>query len=125
MITKCNFILRGSCFCEKYLNIASSDTPFIQQVRLYQLKLIKMSASLANLNHCAVPFLSRAAVNLCWYYYIFYNKQNVDHIVLLYLLIMHQQHMLCYTIPRTYNIGCAILSRVHITYAVLYCPAQL
>ena len=33
-------------------------------------KLIKMSAELASLNHCAVPFLSRAVVNLCWYYYI-------------------------------------------------------
>ena len=28
-----------------------------------------MRAKLANLNHSAVPFLSRAAVNLCWYYY--------------------------------------------------------
>ena len=27
-----------------------------------------MCADLAGLNHCAVPFLSRAAVNLCWYY---------------------------------------------------------
>ena len=36
----------------------------------YQLKLIKMRAELANLNVCAVPFLSRAAVNFCWYYYI-------------------------------------------------------
>ena len=26
-----------------------------------------MRAELANLNHCAVPFLSRAAVNLSWY----------------------------------------------------------
>ena len=26
-----------------------------------------MHAELANLNHCAVPFLSRAAVNLTWY----------------------------------------------------------
>ena len=30
-----------------------------------------MRAELANLNDCAVPFLSRAAVNLCWYYYIY------------------------------------------------------
>ena len=37
----------------------------------YQLKLIKMHAILANLNHCAVPFLSRAAVNLCRYDYIY------------------------------------------------------
>ena len=28
-----------------------------------------MRAELANLDHCAVPFLSRATVNLCWYYY--------------------------------------------------------
>ena len=34
----------------------------------YQLKLIKMRARLANLNNCAVHFLSRAATNLCWYY---------------------------------------------------------
>ena len=28
-----------------------------------------MRAKLASLNHCAVPFLSRAAANFCWYYY--------------------------------------------------------
>ena len=33
----------------------------------YQLKLKKMREELAGLNHCAVPFLSRAAVNLSWY----------------------------------------------------------
>ena len=26
-----------------------------------------MRSELANLDHCAVPFLSRATVNLCWY----------------------------------------------------------
>ena len=31
------------------------------------LKLKKMRAELANPNHCAVPFLSRAAVKLSWY----------------------------------------------------------
>ena len=31
-----------------------------------------MRAKFANLNHCAVPFLSRAAANLCWYYYIYH-----------------------------------------------------
>ena len=36
-------------------------------VQPYQLKLIKMRAELANIHHCAVPFLSRAAVNLSWY----------------------------------------------------------
>ena len=39
----------------------------------YQLKLIKMRTELANLNHCAVPFLSRAAVNLSWYYLTLYT----------------------------------------------------
>ena len=29
----------------------------------------KMRAELASLSHCAVPFLSRAAVNLSWYDY--------------------------------------------------------
>ena len=29
-----------------------------------------MRAKLATLNQCAVPFLSRAVANLCWYYYI-------------------------------------------------------
>ena len=28
-----------------------------------------MRVELANLNDCAVPFLSHAAVSLCWYYY--------------------------------------------------------
>ena len=33
----------------------------------YHRKLIKMRAKLANLDHCAVPFLSHAATNLSWY----------------------------------------------------------
>ena len=37
----------------------------------YQRKLIKMRAELANLNHCAVPFLTRASAFLCWYYFTF------------------------------------------------------
>ena len=32
-----------------------------------------MRAKLANLNHCAVPFLSRAAVNLYRNYYILFH----------------------------------------------------
>ena len=40
----------------------------------YQLKLIKMRAELANLNYCTEPFLRRAAVNFCWYYYIYIYK---------------------------------------------------
>ena len=29
----------------------------------------KMRAELVNLNHCAVPFLSRTAANMYWYHY--------------------------------------------------------
>ena len=41
-----------------------------------------MRAELANLNYCAVAFLSRAAVNLCWYYIlllyiVYYIMQTV------------------------------------------------
>ena len=47
-----------------------SETDFIGDIVLsYEVKLIKMRAKLVNLNHCAVPFLSRAAANLCWFYY--------------------------------------------------------
>ena len=34
-------------------------------ITLYQLKLIRIRAKLANLSDCAVPFLSRAVTNLC------------------------------------------------------------
>ena len=33
-----------------------------------------MRADLTVLNHCAVPFLSRAAVNICWYYILMKQK---------------------------------------------------
>ena len=39
-----------------------------------------MRAKLANLNHCAVPFLSRTAANLSWndsIYYILYFSQKI------------------------------------------------
>ena len=39
-------------------------------------QVIKMRAELANLNDCAVPFLSRAAVNLWWYHYTRYCRQK-------------------------------------------------
>ena len=32
-----------------------------------------MRAELTGLSHCAVPFLSRTAANLCWYYYTQYS----------------------------------------------------
>ena len=44
---------------------------------------MKMRAELANLNHCAVLFLSRAAVNLSWYdsiLYVYVSTNNVKSI---------------------------------------------
>ena len=41
-------------------------------VKSYQLKLTKIRAELANLNHCAVPFLSR------WYYYTIHKLCNIQ-----------------------------------------------
>ena len=38
-----------------------------------------MRAELANLNHCAVPFLSRATVNLSWYDSIQYSDLSIYH----------------------------------------------
>ena len=40
-----------------------------------------MRAEVSNLNHCAVPFLSRAAVNLNWYDYN-------EYFVLIYRLLV-------------------------------------
>ena len=39
-----------------------------------------MRAELANINHCAVPFLSRAAVNLSWY--------DSTYIIIIYIIYM-------------------------------------
>ena len=36
-----------------------------------------MRTELANLNHIAVPFLSRADVNLCWYYITIYTMFRI------------------------------------------------
>ena len=38
-----------------------------------------MRANFDVLNHCAVPFLSRAAVNLCWYQYYYYYSSRIDN----------------------------------------------
>ena len=51
-------LVRNKCVTKVYKYVTS-----------YQLKLKKISAELANLNHCAAPFWSRAAVNLYWYYF--------------------------------------------------------
>ena len=48
-------------FCRTEPNFCTYD------LSSHQLKLIKMRGELANLNHCAVPFLSRTAVNLSLY----------------------------------------------------------
>ena len=56
------------CFslCSLNLREYHFKIPFIivRGVLSYQLKLIKMRAKLANVNHCAAPFFSRAAVSL-------------------------------------------------------------
>ena len=67
------------------MNFVRHDHIFIVLCSLrlisYQLKLRKMRAKLANVNDCAVPFLSRAVAILCWYYYTFYFM-NMDAIFL-------------------------------------------
>ena len=56
--------------CQRQNRGTITDLTFAVQIVIsYQLKLIKMRAELAGLNQCAVPFLSCAATNLCWYYY--------------------------------------------------------
>ena len=42
-----------------------------------------MRAKLANLNHCAVPFLSRAVVSLCWCFYTLYVVHGTEHIFII------------------------------------------
>ena len=37
-----------------------------------------MRAKLANLNNCAVLFLSRADANLCWYIIFYYFSNQLD-----------------------------------------------
>ena len=49
-------------------------------VQSYLLKLIKMRAELANLNHCAVTFLSGAVVNLSWHYYTLWYKTKLKNV---------------------------------------------
>ena len=56
--------------CQELVNLYTSYRTF--DIVSYQLNMKKMRTELANLNHCAVPFLSRAAVNLSWYYYTMY-----------------------------------------------------
>ena len=62
----------------------SSCTLYIIFSNIVPTQVEKMRAKLANLNNCAVPFLSRAAVNLCWYHYILYF-----YIMLLYNILLY------------------------------------
>ena len=58
-----------------------------------------MRAKLANPNHCAVPFLSRAGANLCWYYYSLRNivPQSVKQKSLeLHMILLAQQYVLLF-----------------------------
>ena len=52
----------------------------------YQLQLIKMRAEVASLNHCAVPFLSRAAVNLSWHYSTCLEPEITMEICIMHIL---------------------------------------
>ena len=46
-----------------------------------------MRAELANLNHCAVLFLSRAAANFCWYH----KLENCNRFPITVKIIRHQR----------------------------------
>ena len=61
---------RVTCFFSLTLYVHLIQASYMPHLLSYQHKLIKMRLGLANLNHCAVPFLSRAAAILCCYYYI-------------------------------------------------------
>ena len=55
------------------LNFFISIKLFVNTHDIVPVEVDKMRAILPNLNDCAVPFLSRAAANLCWYSNIFYT----------------------------------------------------
>ena len=63
VLTNENIVLREVCF-----TLRCYSTQYI----IVPTQAAKMHSNLANLNHCAVPFLSRTAVNLCWRYYTIY-----------------------------------------------------
>ena len=78
MVTARNFEAHGTSKCAELRsawNFEEHGTSQFVCILLYlnpyysrtNLKLKKMRAELANLNNCAVPFLSRAAVKLSWY----------------------------------------------------------
>ena len=60
-----------------FLHLFTTSKHFRFSYTVVPTQVEKMRAKLANLNHCAVPFLSRAAVNLSWYditvFYTYYN----------------------------------------------------
>ena len=53
-----------------------------------------MRAELANLNHCAVPFLSRANVNLSWYdSNLLNNSRNIIVVSQPFRLVLHYSNI--------------------------------
>ena len=73
-----------------------------------------MSANLANLNHCAVHFLSRAGANLCWYYYTEFNllaRAVHDSYYVIYARAVHDSYYVIYA------------RAVHDSYYVIYARA--
>ena len=56
----------------KQINTLNREHHPYNNIISYQLKLTKIHA---NLNNCAVSFLSRASTNLCWYDYLYYNSE--------------------------------------------------
>ena len=67
-----------------------------------------MRAELANLNHCAVPFLSRGAPNLCWYNTITYLQYKIWHGVTVYNIEYLNQNAGSISAKRSFNWSCLI-----------------
>ena len=47
-----------------------------------------MCADLTTVSHCAVPFLSRAPINLCWYYYTTFVYSKISLSITLKITIL-------------------------------------
>ena len=78
-----------------------------------------MRAELANKNHCAVPFLSRADVNLCRYYYTYkYYNYAVSCSVNNGASFTHN-HAIYNTSGIHYTLTCTLLTITHV-YTPIY-----
>ena len=69
-----------------------------------------MRTKLASLNHCAVPFLSRAAVNLGWYYCSMYIYSQIT----IYNICTSTYFQLCFS--SSYNPDKTIFLKHQIIY---------